>query len=68
MNADADLAERVESLEALTAFQDRTITQLDKAVLELAQRVEELRRELGTLKTKGTEADVGPHDDPPPHY
>ena len=52
----------------LTAFQDRTIAQLDKAVLELAKRVEDLARDLSTLTAKETDPEVGPHADPPPHY
>jgi uncharacterized coiled-coil protein SlyX len=64
----SNLQERIESLEMLTAFQDRTIAQLNEAVLGLATRVEALGRQLESLKTQGTDADVGPHADPPPHY
>ncbi len=62
------LNKRVEALEVLTAFQERTISKLDATVLAFTQRVEKVERELQRLRAENSASQVGPQDDPPPHY
>lgn len=56
----ARLRKRVDELEALAAFQDQTLSQLDAVVREFAGRVEGLEQGLGQLRQQlaGKEADA----------
>jgi len=63
------LERRVEHLESVVAFQEQTISALDEVVRAFTLRVEHLEREVERARA-ASEADreVGPQDDPPPHY
>lgn len=66
----SELAKSVQDLEVLVAFQERAIADLNAVVLAFTARVEQLERELGKMRGRleHPEAEIGPHDDPPPHY
>ena len=66
--SDEKLKRRVEELESLVSFQERTIATLDEVVRGFAGRVETLERELEKVKGSVIPDQVGPQDDPPPHY
>jgi uncharacterized coiled-coil protein SlyX len=57
-------------LEVLVAFQERALADLNDVVLSFTGRVEALERELRQLRSRveQPEPEVGPQDDPPPHY
>lgn len=57
-------------LESRVAFQDETIRNLDEVVRVFSERVERLERRLAELadRLRTGREDVGPHDEPPPHY
>lgn len=62
--------ERITELESRVAFQDETIRNLDEVVRLFCDRVERLERRLSEL-ADGLHAgreELGPHDEPPPHY
>ena len=56
-------------LEVRVAFQERTISELDEVVCELATRLERMERELREVRDT---VNAAPDDDtpepPPPHY
>jgi len=62
--------ERIMELESRVAIQDRTISDLDEVVRQFSERVEVLERRLSELveEHRTGRDNVGPHDDPPPHY
>ena len=67
-----DLAERVATLEARIAYQDRTIEDLDKAVATQWAQVDALTREVTRLAERVQQAEdrrgeILP-EPPPPHY
>lgn len=62
------LEHRVEELEALVSFQERTIAALDDVLRTFTARVEQLERELERARQSDQEPEVGPQNDPPPHY
>lgn len=60
--------QRIVELEIRASYQEKLIDQLDEVVRELATRLERLERELVQLKESVEPPDVGPANDPPPHY
>ncbi len=65
--------ESVRHLEEKIAYLERHVTEQDKAMLELADDLARVRRELKALRDRlagGTEGDGGeaPADSRPPHY
>lgn len=67
-------AERLEKIEERVAWLEHHVTQQDKAMLELAKRLDRLQAELGRLRERAGEGgdaarsveDVA--SDRPPHY
>jgi uncharacterized coiled-coil protein SlyX len=70
MNAVDELAERVMDLEVRLAYQDKTIATLDGVVRGLADRLEQLTKELGQLRrtVESPEPALGSASEQPPHY
>jgi len=66
MNEHDRLEKRVADLEALVAFQDRSISQLDAVLTAFAARVERLEADAKNRQAEPQE--VGEQCDPPPHY
>lgn len=64
------MEERITELESRVAFQDQTIRNLDDVVRLFSDRVERLERRVSELADglRAGHEDVGPHDEPPPHY
>lgn len=64
------MEERIIELEVRVAYQDKLIEELDDVVRAFTRKVEELERELKELKetVEAGAPEVGPSDDPPPHY
>ena len=63
------LTERIVHLETRIAYQDDLLSSLDEVVREFARRVERLETELRTLRhSVGPGDELGPADEPPPHY
>jgi len=64
-----DPAARID-LESKLAFLERTVDELSAVVNEEALARQALETRLARLEQsqKGDGLDVGPHDDPPPHY
>jgi SlyX protein len=64
------LAARLLELEVKTAYQDRTIEDLNDVVLELRGEIDKLRRDFEALQSEAQSADkpIGPGNEPPPHY
>ena len=64
-----DPAARID-LESKLAFLERTVEELSAVVNEEALARQALDTRLARLEQsqKGDGLDVGPHDDPPPHY
>jgi SlyX protein len=63
--------ERVVALEERFAYQQRTIDALDQVVRAFSVRVEFLEAELQRLRDTVTAmglTEMGPGDEPPPHY
>lgn len=63
--------ERVDRLEERLAWLQRHVTEQDKAMLELADELARLRREVAALRARNPGADAGdplPSDERPPHY
>ena len=66
--------ESIKRLEEKIAYLERHVTEQDKAMLELVEQVEALRRELKALRDRsasgGGQQGVGddPSDERPPHY
>ena len=55
-------------LEVRVAYQERTISQLDEVVCELATRIERLEHQLRELRDRVNAAPDDTPDTPPPHY
>jgi uncharacterized coiled-coil protein SlyX len=68
MNQPERVDKRLADLEVLVAFQESTISELNQVVLDFVARVERLERDLTRIREDGNAPDVGPQDDPPPHY
>ncbi|MHC4392199.1 MAG: SlyX family protein [Planctomycetota bacterium] len=62
------LRTRVDALELTVAFQERALGKLDQVVLEFTEKVEQLQNALVRLRAEGNESQIGPQNDPPPHY
>jgi uncharacterized coiled-coil protein SlyX len=63
------LEARIVDLETKTAFQDRTIDELDGVVRDYTERIESLVHELDLLrKSLSDMRETGPADEKPPHY
>lgn len=64
--------ERINRLEEKIAYLERHVTEQDKAMLEMADTIAKLRRELTTLRDRAIRApsDSGESvsDERPPHY
>lgn len=67
-----DLRQRMEKLEELVAFQDRTVEELSGTVAEQWKQIEVLRRELSSLGAQLADVEAGmpgpQREPPPPHY
>lgn len=68
MNEHDALLKRVEELEALVTFQDRSIAQLDAVLTEFTTRVERLEAAEKNRSATEEPPEVGEQCDPPPHY
>lgn len=62
------LRARVDGLEMTVSFQERVLGDLDQVVQAFAKRVEQLERALERMRAEANELEVGPANDPPPHY
>ena len=61
--------ERIIGLEVRIAHQDAVIATLDEVVRAFASRVELLEQQVAALRVvAGDLGEVGPADEPPPHY
>lgn len=65
-----DDSARLVELETRLAYQDRTIEALNEVALELRREIDALRRDLAKLEERiaSGENEVGPADEPPPHW
>lgn len=67
-------AGRVERIEERIAWLERHVVEQDKAVLELADEVQRLKRELAALRGRAAARDAAPAEgeapanERPPHY
>ncbi len=73
VDAPRDLAARVVELETRVAFQDQTVQELNETVIRQQREIDNLTRELETLRGRLralTPSPVVPPDEetPPPHY
>ena len=72
MSETEELMRRLEKLEELAAFQERTIEELSGTVAEQWKQIEALRRELANLGAQLAEVEAGgatpQREPPPPHY
>lgn len=69
----SDLARRVEELEIKVAFQDDTIDQLNRLVVEQQEELSKFKLQLSWLANKLKEAQTSnvaseAEETPPPHY
>ncbi len=68
------MSEEIQRLEEKIAFLEHHVTQQDKAMLEFAEALERLKREVKTLAMRLVQADERgggaslPTDERPPHY
>ena len=67
------LNESVKRLEEKIAYLERHVTEQDKAMLEMADDIARLRREVRTLRDRAPKGETGEaenpaSDDRPPHY
>lgn len=60
--------ERIIELEIRIAHQDQVIAALDDVLRAFTMRVENLERELSSLRGAAGALPIGAADDPPPHY
>jgi SlyX protein len=65
-----DLAERVEDLEVKLAFQDKLLHELDALVRSYVDRLDAAEREIKKLEQalRSPQPNLGPANEPPPHY
>ena len=70
MDVDPTTSERIEDLEVKLAFQDKLIRELDTLVRTFGDRLDIVERELKQLKdaVRSPEPNLGPANEPPPHY
>jgi SlyX protein len=63
------LMARITELEVKVAFQDRTIDELDGLVRAFTDQLEELTRQIETVRsTLADLRETGPANEKPPHY
>lgn len=66
------LSGRIDALEMRVAYQDRTIEDLNKAVIDQWKLIDTLTRQVANLAERVQEtaerAGAAPQDRPPPHY
>ena len=65
--------ERIERLEERLAWLQRHVTEQDKAMLEMAGRLDRLQAEIARLKTRSDSGatgggEINPSEERPPHY
>lgn len=65
--------DRINRLEEKIAYLERHVTQQDKAMIEMAEDIAKLRRELAVLRARAPRGLASPDedfptDDRPPHY
>ena len=65
-----EMSRRLEELEVKLSYQDQLIDDLEGVVREFALRVEALEKKLKQLDetVRRGPPEVGPANDPPPHY
>jgi SlyX protein len=73
MSGTDDLRERLERLETIVAFQERTIAELNETVTQQWSELDLLKREVKNLKAQLREVEANPAlapgtEPPPPHY
>jgi len=69
----SEIDARLEKLETTIAYQDETIEELNKAVTDLWQQLEAMRRDLSKLTDQLRAVEAHPalaaqDEPPPPHY
>lgn len=65
------LSERIDALEARTAYQDETIETLNATITSQWKQIDALTRQLAALSDRLHEAEArapGPANERPPHY
>ena len=64
------MEDRIIELEERVAYQEKLLGDLDEVVQAFAKRVEQVEQRLRDLKATKLEqqADMEPHNTPPPHY
>lgn len=63
------LESQIIDLEIRIAHQDKLIASLDDVVREVSERVESLQRQVAEIRQGAAgQPNVGPGNDPPPHY
>ena len=65
------LSERIDALEARTAYQDDTIETLNQTITAQWKQIDALTRQIATLNDRLQEAEArspGPANERPPHY
>lgn len=72
MSDNDDLRRRIEKLEELAAFQERTIEDLSTTITDQWKQIQTLRRELANLGAQLAEVEAATsapqREPPPPHY
>jgi len=73
LQAQPDVASRIEKLETTIAFQDQTIEELSQALELHFKEIEALKREMHNLGSQLREVEAHPAlapatEPPPPHY
>ena len=65
-----DTEQALVDLQVRVTYQDKVIADLDEVVRAFSNRVEVLERRIVELeqRVEAGEPEVGPQDDPPPHY
>ncbi len=65
-----DTADRLGNLEVRYAFLEKHVAEQDRAMLEMAERIDRLEARLGQLRDRVERGDEGslPADERPPHY
>lgn len=62
------MEDKIVDLEVRIAYQDKLIAELDGVVVEFTKRLQLLERQVAELRESAAEREVGPSDEPPPHY
>lgn len=70
MPTEQELEQAVVDLQMRVTYQDKVIADLDEVVRAFSTRVEALERRIVELeeRVEAGEPEVGPQNDPPPHY